>query len=191
MARPRSTEKRKAILEAALTIFAERGFWSTPTSEISEAAGVAEGTLFTYFKTKDILMNELYRELKQDLSAAVQGTTPLKGDAHDRLLQLWTRYVGWGVNNPEKIKVLTQLNLSDSITEESKKFGQELFFEFEKVMRECAERNMLRDNSQEFVEAMMTSMTETTIALILKEKSRRDDYCRAGFEALWNFLVKS
>jgi AcrR family transcriptional regulator len=52
MARPKSDDKRNAILTAAIATFAARGVWSTPTSAISKAAGIAEGTLFTYFGTK-------------------------------------------------------------------------------------------------------------------------------------------
>ena len=50
-----------------MDLFAERGIGHTPTSAISAAAGVAEGTLFTYFKTKDELLNELYRELRKEM----------------------------------------------------------------------------------------------------------------------------
>jgi len=60
-ARPKSEDKRNAILDAATRLFAERGLTAAPTSEISKQAGIAEGTLFTYFKTKDDLINALYR----------------------------------------------------------------------------------------------------------------------------------
>jgi len=58
VARPRSGDKQKAILDAALRICAERGIGGAPTSAISKAAGIAEGSLFTYFKTKDELLDE-------------------------------------------------------------------------------------------------------------------------------------
>ena len=64
MARLKSEEKRNAILAAATRLFAERGLAAALTSEISRLAGIAEGTLFTYFGTKDELINSLYREGK-------------------------------------------------------------------------------------------------------------------------------
>jgi DNA-binding transcriptional regulator YbjK len=57
VARPKSEDKRNAILDAATRLFAKRGLTAAPRSEISKQAGVAEGTLFTYFKTKDDLIN--------------------------------------------------------------------------------------------------------------------------------------
>ncbi len=49
-------EKEKKIIDAAITIISEKGFSASTTSEIAQMAGVAEGTIFRYFKTKkDIL----------------------------------------------------------------------------------------------------------------------------------------
>src|SRR6478735_9416523 len=54
--RAENKEKTKqAILKAALELFAERGFYRTPTKAISKRARIAEGTLFNYFPTKEDL----------------------------------------------------------------------------------------------------------------------------------------
>src|SRR5262249_35994452 len=57
--RPKREEKkestRQAILRAALTLFAEKGFYTTTTKAISRKAKIAEGTLFNYFQTKEDL----------------------------------------------------------------------------------------------------------------------------------------
>jgi AcrR family transcriptional regulator len=73
MARPRSDDKRKAILRAGVQVFAQRGL-NAPTAAISAAAGVAEGALFVYFKTKDNLLNQLYREIKLELADAMMSS---------------------------------------------------------------------------------------------------------------------
>lgn len=46
---------KKAILDAALRLFSNKGFYNTTTRQISRTAGIAEGTLFNYFKTKEDL----------------------------------------------------------------------------------------------------------------------------------------
>lgn len=52
----RKTEKQAKILEAAIDIFAEKGFAAASTSEIAQKAGVAEGTIFRHYKTKKDLL---------------------------------------------------------------------------------------------------------------------------------------
>ncbi|GBG12320.1 TetR family transcriptional regulator [Paenibacillus agaridevorans] len=52
------TEKQARILEAAIEIFAEKGYAAASTSEIASKAGVAEGTIFRHYKTKkDLLLS--------------------------------------------------------------------------------------------------------------------------------------
>lgn len=67
MARPKSEDKKQALLEAATAAFAQSGI-AASTALIARNAGVAEGTLFRYFATKDDLLNALYLHLKQDQS---------------------------------------------------------------------------------------------------------------------------
>src|ERR1700734_3972537 len=105
MARAKSEDKRNAILSAAATVFAERGLGAA-TSAISYEAGVAEGTLFTYFKTKDEMVNALYREIKLELADAMMSGFPRRVSIRNRLQHVWNCYTDWGIKNPVQQKVL-------------------------------------------------------------------------------------
>src|SRR5712692_5160486 len=105
MAKPKSEDKRNAILSAAIQVFAERGL-GAPTAAITSAAGIAEGSLFTYFKTKDELINALYRELKVELADSMMSGFPRKQSVRHRLEHVWNGYLQWGVANPDQQKVL-------------------------------------------------------------------------------------
>ena len=98
MAKPKSEDKRNSILSAATRVFAERGL-GAPTASITSAAGIAEGSLFTYFKTKDELINALYRELKLELADAIMSSFPRKQSVRHRLEHVWNGHVRWGVAN--------------------------------------------------------------------------------------------
>ncbi len=66
-------DKKTAIMGAALKLFTERGFHGTSTAQISKNAGVATGTLFNYFPTKEDLINSLYFEVKGNLGHSMGG----------------------------------------------------------------------------------------------------------------------
>src|ERR1700743_2929883 len=110
MARPKSEDKRNAILSAAAEVIAERGL-GAPTSAISRVAGVAEGTLFTYFATKDELVNALYREIKQELAKAMMTGFPRKKSIRQRLQHVWNAYVSWGVAHGTYHRALKQIEV--------------------------------------------------------------------------------
>jgi len=101
MARPLSEEKRTAILEATAEVVAMLGV-SAPTAKIAKEAGVAEGTLFTYFANKDELLNRLYLELKMDLRDAMMTGYPAGKSLIVRNRHVWDRFIGWGSAHPLK-----------------------------------------------------------------------------------------
>ncbi len=66
-------EKKQSILDASLRLFVENGFHGTSTAEIAKTAGVATGTLFHYFKTKEELINSLYLHAKGGMLNEISG----------------------------------------------------------------------------------------------------------------------
>jgi len=57
-----TSEKRRRILDGALRAFARKGFYNTKVSEIASEAGVADGTIYLYFKNKDDLLISLFED---------------------------------------------------------------------------------------------------------------------------------
>ncbi|SAC01068.1 TetR family transcriptional Regulator [Enterobacter hormaechei] len=90
MARPKSEDKKQALLEAATAAFAQSGI-AASTALIARNAGVAEGTLFRYFATKDDLLNALYLHLKQDLCQTMLAN--LDRTDHHRAKRAYPQYL--------------------------------------------------------------------------------------------------
>lgn len=66
------TEQRRAeILEAALKLYSSKGFHETTMEEVAQAAGVAKGTVYLYFQSKEHLLLALKRDFMQGLTEAV------------------------------------------------------------------------------------------------------------------------
>ncbi len=189
MARPKSEDKRNAILSAATRVFAERGLGAA-TSAISSTAGVAEGTLFTYFKTKDDLVNELYRWIKLELADAMMSGFPRKQSVRHRLQHIWDCFVKWGVANPVQRKVLTQLEVSGRLSLESKRAGSAPFLEIQTMAQDAIARHVFQDLPQEFVSAVMRVLAETTMEFMVSHPQAADKYRQLGFAVLWAGISK-
>jgi AcrR family transcriptional regulator len=191
VARPKSEDKRNAILEAATRVFAERGLTSAPTSEISKQAGVAEGTLFTYFTTKDDLINALYREIKLELADAMMSNFPRKKSVRTRLRHVWDSYVNWGVTNPKQRKVLAQLLVSGMLSKESIEAGSAPFVEMQNMIRDAIEQHILRaDLPIELISKMLGAVAEATMDLIVLKPAMANKYRNGGFEIYWAGIVR-
>ena len=62
MANGKANEKRRAILDAAIRVFARQGFHAARVSDIAQEAGVAYGLVYHYFDSKEQMLNELFSE---------------------------------------------------------------------------------------------------------------------------------
>jgi AcrR family transcriptional regulator len=184
MPRAKSEDKRNAILSAATEVFAERGL-GAPTSAISHVAGVAEGTLFTYFTTKDELVNALYREIKLELADAMMSDFPRRAGVRERFQHVWDRYVIWGVTNPAQQKVLQQMMVWSGLTEESKCAGITPFLEIEKMAEAAVSQRLFLDRPLEFIRAAMAALADTTMEFMRREPDQAEIYRHNGFEMLW------
>jgi TetR/AcrR family fatty acid metabolism transcriptional regulator len=58
----RDSDKHEQIIEAAVRVFARNGYYNSRVSDIAREAGVASGTIYLYFKTKDDILVTLFRE---------------------------------------------------------------------------------------------------------------------------------
>jgi AcrR family transcriptional regulator len=185
MARPRSEDKRNAILVAATQVFAEQGV-SAPTAKIAQVAGVAEGTLFTYFSTKDELLNQLYLELKTELREVMLASFPRHETLKKRVRHAWQSFVDWGVRNPQKRRVMAQLTMSDRLTEASKEAGMQAFADINAIVRESIANGVLRDHPPEFAAAILAALAETTMDFMTRDPKQAKRYLDAGFDAFWS-----
>ena len=86
-------DKRDAILRAATQVFARRGFFQSQVADIARAAGVAAGTVYLYFRSKDDLLVSIFeRTMKETLSEG-HGAMATVGDPRERLRLLARRHL--------------------------------------------------------------------------------------------------
>jgi AcrR family transcriptional regulator len=189
MARPRSEDKRHAILAAATRIFAERGL-GAPTSAIAAAAGVAEGTLFTYFPTKDELINVLYREIKLDVADAMMSGFPRRKSVRTRLEHVWNSFTQWGVANPLQQKALRHIEVWSGLTAESRAAGTRPFSAIRETAEEGVSQRIIQDLPQPFLAAAMSALAETTVEFMRQHPKKADTYRAAGFQMLWDGITR-
>jgi AcrR family transcriptional regulator len=189
MAKPKSEDKRNAILSAATQVFAERGL-GAPTAAITSAAGIAEGSLFTYFKTKDELINALYRELKLELADAMMSGFPRKQSVRHRLEHVWNGYVQWGVANPDQQKVLKQIQFWGGLTRESKQAGSAPFTEMQRMTEDAVTQRIFKDIPQTLIGATLVALAEMTMDFMVREPKKAEVYRTAGFEMLWAAVAR-
>src|SRR5262245_38633241 len=85
VARPKTEEKRKRILQAAVKVFARKGYFAARVSEIAKKAGVADGTIYLYFKSKEDILVRLFDEVMAEQAKEVGKAVARRSSAPERL----------------------------------------------------------------------------------------------------------
>src|SRR3954462_1207046 len=102
----RQNDKRARILDAAIKVFAGRGFHSATVAEIARAAGVADGTIYLYFKGKDDLLLRLFDEKMTDLLADARTAVAQEATAPAKLRRFIQHHLSLVERNPDLASVL-------------------------------------------------------------------------------------
>jgi len=101
-------DKRRLILDSAVRVFARKGYHTCRVGDIAEEAGVAHGLLYHYFRSKEEVLETIFRETWRDVLDAVRSVEETDESARERLagiakilLRAWQR-------DPDLVRVLVR-----------------------------------------------------------------------------------
>lgn len=148
--------KQQQILQAALKLFVEHGFHGTPTSRVAQDAGVSNGTLFNYYKTKEDLVVALYNQVKNDASQHLAADLEPTASTEVLFRSLFIRSIYWSLDNPDAFLYIQQFNLSPHLT----RLSAEVLLEQSRLYRDFIERGV----KEGVLKAMPTDLIYTLIS---------------------------
>jgi len=105
-------DKREAVMRAAMELVGVNGFHGSPMSMIAERAGVAVGTIYLYFESKDLLIRETYGCLEGQIMASVKAEYPVGRPIRERFLHVWQRLVNYFLVSPLEFRFIEQFHNS-------------------------------------------------------------------------------
>ncbi|MCC4635419.1 TetR/AcrR family transcriptional regulator [Xanthomonas dyei] len=184
MARPLSQEKRKALLTSAAELVATLGT-GAPTAKIAQAAKVSEGTLFTYFPTKEDLLNQLYLEIESGFAEAILAPYPGGENGRKQLRLLWNRLIDWGLANPTRRKAMRQLKVSDRINATIRNRCEAKFHETHATVERSLSGHADPALMPFYIDTVLFGLTEIVIEAIVINPQDGEKIRNAGFDLFW------
>lgn len=185
----KTQEKRSALLQAALALFAEQGFNGSSTALIAKRAGVASGTLFFHFNSKEELIQELFRVVRSKIEKNILENVQVKMPVKDRFLYVFSKLLRYLLANPEEFKFMEQYHFSPFSDREDRSNVENE--PLRNLLLEAREQQFIKDAPLLFLEAVAFG----PIASLAREHATRgtlisDELVQLTVHACWDGLKR-
>jgi TetR/AcrR family transcriptional regulator, repressor of fatR-cypB operon len=117
---PDRPDRRESIMAAALGCLVERGFYGTAMPLIADKAGVAAGTIYHYFDSKETLVNALYRSWKTVVAQRVFTAFPQEAPVREQFRVMWHEMIAFAMEEPEAFVFIELHNHASYLDDESR-----------------------------------------------------------------------
>jgi TetR/AcrR family transcriptional regulator, fatty acid metabolism regulator protein len=113
MARPKAADKSRRILDAATRVFARKGYFAARVSDVAKKAGVADGTIYLYFRNKEDILVRLFDEVMSEHVSQAREAVRALPSAPERLRTIAERHLAVLGGNRD-LAVVFQVELRQS-----------------------------------------------------------------------------
>ena len=151
---------------------------------------MAEGTLFTYFESKEVLFQELYLHLKRSLAQTLMPGYPHDADYRQRMEHVFQRYVSWGLANPGGRSAIARLAASGHILPETKAQGMQAFLEVSRMMTDGVRDGVLVDAPIAFLSSLIEHLADSIIEYVQEYPKDAERHRQLGFCVLWRAITR-
>jgi AcrR family transcriptional regulator len=142
----RTTDRRRELLDAAVRVFARKGFHAARVGDIAEEAGVAHGLLYHYFRSKDEVLETVFRETWQELQRDLERIEQADVDLREKLRRFARIYLGSWLMTPELIGVLVrEIARSPAVGERVDEIAG-VFLVLRRIVEKARERGEVRSD---------------------------------------------
>lgn len=144
-ARRNIKDKRKAILEASLSLITSNGFHGTSMKMIAESAQVAAGTIYVYFANKEEMIKALYQEIGLEINEIINSCNKPELPFAVNFMSIWTAILDFYKMDPRKPEFITQFTYSPYIIDEDNGGNNLLLDPVKTIFEEAKIKKLVKD----------------------------------------------
>src|SRR5688500_14320455 len=148
-------DKREGILDAALELFAERGFHGTAVPLVAEKAGVGAGTIYRYFESKEALVNTLFQREKMALGSAILKDFPWDKPARQQFSHFWRQMTRYAAGHKVSMRFLELHHHGPYLDGKSREIEQQILMPAREFFAQSSKQQITKDVAPEILFAIV------------------------------------
>ncbi|HEY0107058.1 MAG TPA: TetR/AcrR family transcriptional regulator [Rhizomicrobium sp.] len=183
-------DKRARLLAAALDLFESRGFDGVAVPEIAAKAGVATGTVYRYFASKEALVNALYRHWKDTYNALVLAPLPAGIPIREKFSAYWQRMMLFARTHPRAARFMDLHHHAAYLDDESRSLSRAYIDVAQDFFAEAGASGAIRAIEPDLVIALMWGAAAGLTKFAAQGALRSDAMTASQMEeALWRAIA--
>ena len=151
----KARQKQEAIISAALTLFAERGFHGTAVPDVARLASVGAGTIYRYFDSKEALVNGVFQHAKAMLRDHLLQDFDPQGDVRQAFHLFWQRLTGFARSHPLEFRFLELQDHVPYLNSQSRALELQLLLPIHLFCQYARDQGVARDMNADTLMAMI------------------------------------
>ena len=177
------------IFQSALELFASQGIQATSTAQISKKAGVASGTLFVHFKSKQVLIDTIYISIKKDAFSDLNENIPNDSSVELQIKNGSRKIIEYFLTNYNEFIFLGLVDIDPMVSEEARAIG---FKNFEKSMADLKQW-FIEGHFKEIDFDLLMQINWSTTETIIKNLKLRNliKPSESELNIIWDIMKKS
>ena len=187
---PQSDLTRERLVRAALELFTGQGYHLTTTPHIAKKAGVAEGTIYRHFTSKQHLLNELYRAAGRWAVGLVKEVDGLKVGPREKVAELARGLVGGAAREPAVARLFFIQRHGELLDEESRKAGRDFRLGLEALIAQAKAEGLVKPGAAELWAAVWLGVMTLVIDRVSsKEWPETHAGVQLALDAAWDAIA--
>lgn len=179
-------------MDTALRLFVEYGFHGTPTSKIAQEAGVANGTLFNKFPTKDELIVALYVDIKARMHEYITNNSANESSLKDNLKGKYLASLYWALDNKTEFYFVEQFKTSPYFSTIAPREIEESFKPYYDMISKGITDKIIKPLPVDYLFMLINSHMYGLNQYLLKNdfpKAKQHSIISDSFELLWDMIT--
>lgn len=183
-------EKIKIITAATLHLVYKNGLASLTMGAISKHTKLGMGTIYVYFKSKQDLINTLFKELKQQNNSSIHGDINLSHPLMENLHTIYHNYMLHRLQHIERHFFLEQAVNSPLLEKKARKIEADTYTVLHSLFEQGKQQGIIKKIDNVLLQAQMLGAANELVATLLKHKTKlNEEYTSTFFKMFLDSII--